>query len=84
MILKNILKTKTVSVWGLGYLGYNTILKLQSRGFNVLVYNLNMKQVRMFLQRKYPGKEHIASWSSSNFLPDLDFDKIKIAKDPSI
>jgi nucleotide sugar dehydrogenase len=82
VILKNILKTKTVSVWGLGYLGYTTILRLQNSGFNVVAYDLNQEHLDLFASSKYPTKEQIAVWSQMGYLPKLDYDKVKIAKDP--
>jgi UDP-N-acetyl-D-mannosaminuronate dehydrogenase len=82
MILKNILKTKTVSVWGLGYLGYTTMLKLQNSGFNILAYDINANQLKQFLSGKYPIKNQIAAWSRMGYLPKLDYAKIKAVNDP--
>lgn len=82
MVLRDILRTKTVSVWGLGYLGYTTILKLQNSGFNVLVYDLNDNQLKRFMSGKYPDKERLAYWSHLGYLPKVDFNKIKVAKGP--
>lgn len=82
MVIDNILKNKTVSVWGLGYLGYTMMLKLQSSGFNIVVYDLNSSQLKEFASGNYPDKERIASWSRMGYLPRLDLDRIKVAKDP--
>lgn len=81
MLLENILKTKSVSVWGLGYLGYTTMLKLQNSGFNVLAYDLNSEQLRLFATGKYPDSEQKAVWSRTGYLPSLNYDKIKIISD---
>lgn len=82
MVIDNILKNKTVSIWGLGYLGYTMMLKLQNSGFNIVVYDLNPSQLKEFASGNYPDKERLASWSRLGYLPKLDLDKIKIAKDP--
>lgn len=82
MILKDILKTKTVSVWGLGYLGYTTIFRLQNSGFNVVVYDLNQAQLSRFRSPEYPTKEQVDVWSQTGYLPQLDYNKIKVAKSP--
>lgn len=82
MILKNILKNKTVSVWGLGYLGYTTILKLHEAGFNIVAYDLNKKQLDAFRSGNYPSKDQIAIWSRSGYLPKVDYGRIKVASSP--
>lgn len=82
MVLKDILDTKTVAVWGLGYLGYTTILKLQQNGFKVLVYDLNTSQLKQFMSGKYPDKKRIAYWSHMGYSPKVDFDKIKVVRNP--
>lgn len=82
MILENILKTKTVSVWGVGYLGYTTMLKFQNSGFNILAYDLNAQQLEQFLNGKQPTKTQIANWSGMGYLPKLDYSKIKVAINP--
>jgi len=83
MALKDILKKKTVSVWGLGYLGYTTILKMQNNGFNILAYDPNVDQLNQFVSGKYPGKERLAAWSSLGYMPKLDYSKIKVVGSPS-
>lgn len=82
MFLKDVLKTKTVSVWGLGYLGYTTMLKLQDRGFSAVVYDINKKQLELFSNKKYPTADQVASWSQMGYIPKLDYRKIKLADNP--
>ena len=36
---EKLLKNKVVSVWGAGYLGYTEIMRLQSNGFKVNVFD---------------------------------------------
>ncbi|MBN1353828.1 MAG: hypothetical protein JW994_04090 [Candidatus Omnitrophica bacterium] len=82
MTLTNILKSKTASVWGLGYLGYTTMLKLQNSGFNIIAYDTNKHQLRQFLNGQHPNKGQIAIWSQMNYLPKLDQRKIKTVTSP--
>lgn len=76
MFLKNILKTKKASVWGTGYLGYTTMLKLQNSGFYISAYDLYLRQFSLFLKGKYPSKEQMASWSLTDYLPELNYQKV--------
>ncbi|MFA5339112.1 MAG: UDP binding domain-containing protein [Candidatus Omnitrophota bacterium] len=80
MIFENIMKNKTVSVWGLGYLGYTTIFKLQTSGFKVKVYDLNAGQLKAFTGGRYPDNNQKATWSLNGFLPKLDYPAIQVAK----
>lgn len=80
MFLKDLLKTKTVSVWGLGYLGYTTILKLQNSGFNVVAYDLTKEQLNQFKSGNYPTQSQINSWSRLGYVPKLDYSRVKVAK----
>ena len=80
MLLKNILRTKTVSLWGLGYLGYTTMLKLQNSGFNIIGHDVNSDQLKQFLKGGYPDKGQKAAWSRTGYVPKLDNAKIRISK----
>jgi nucleotide sugar dehydrogenase len=79
MLFENILKNKNASVWGLGYLGYTTMLKLQDGGFNVVAHDLNSAQLELFSSGKYPTAQQRAVWSISGYLPKLDYARIKVA-----
>jgi len=78
----DILKTKRVSVWGLGYLGYTTMLKLQNSGFHITAYDLNQEQLRLFASKRHPNKGQKAVWTRIGYLPKLDYSKINVAKSP--
>lgn len=82
MMLNDILKTKTVSVWGLGYLGYTTILKLQDNGFQIVAYDIKKKQMKHFSSRKYPSKGQIVIWSRTGYVPKLNYKNIRVASNP--
>ena len=81
-MIKNILKTKTISVWGLGYLGYTTMLKFQNSGFRITAYDATTSQLKEFLSGKYPNTERVAAWSRMGYLPELDQDKLKVTRLP--
>lgn len=82
MFLQEILKEKTISVWGLGYLGYTTILKLQDSGFNILAYDFNQTKMKDILTGRYPSKEQIVSWSGMGYAPSPNIKRIKIFPSP--
>lgn len=68
--------TKTVSVWGIGYLGYTTILRLQSKGFFVNCSTFD-KDVQEDIQNgKYPYEHMGQTWSKSNDMPKADLSKV--------
>lgn len=83
MFPKDVLKTKTVSVWGLGYLGYTTILRLQNNGFNVVAYDPDKRRMEQFIKGKYPDKKQADSWSHMGYLPKPDLSKVKITNSPA-
>ncbi|MDD3465776.1 MAG: hypothetical protein PHE67_01410 [Campylobacterales bacterium] len=67
--------TKTVSVWGIGYLGYTTVLRLQSKGFFVNCSTFD-KDVQKDIQNgKYPYEDMRQAWSKSNDMPKVDLSK---------
>ena len=77
----NVLRTKEVSVWGIGYLGYTKVLKLQSKGFRVKVFDITNSG---FNNKKrngsYPDKMMAYRWSKSGSIPSIDFSRFKLAK----
>lgn len=83
MPVLNLLKHKKVSVWGLGYLGYTAMLKLQDNGFDVLAYDLNPRQLKLYEKNNYPAQEQALAWSRTGYVPKLDFEKIKVTRSPS-
>ncbi|MDD5246472.1 MAG: UDP binding domain-containing protein [Candidatus Omnitrophica bacterium] len=82
MAQENIFLNKTVSVWGLGYLGYTTICKLQNSGFKINAFDLKTPQLEAFRNRNYPDRNQRAVWSISGYLPQPDYERVKIAKTP--
>lgn len=73
--------TKTVSVWGIGYLGYTTILRLQSKGFFVNCSTFE-KDVQNDLQTgQYPYEDMKQTWSLNNDIPKIDLNKVIFSND---
>jgi UDP-N-acetyl-D-mannosaminuronate dehydrogenase len=78
---ETLLKSKLISVWGAGYLGYTKILKLQSIGFKVNIFDItNSAFEEKIHKNRYPDIEQIYSWSQSGNVPLLDASKINIIK----
>ncbi len=78
---ERVLKTKKVSVWGIGYLGYTTILRLQENGFSSSVFDFTESRLIELKDNTYPRKEQFDSWSKNGKVPSVNLDKITIAKD---
>lgn len=76
-----LLQTKTISVWGVGYLGYTTILRLQKNGFYTTIYDFNESRLDDLVDGNYPNKEQLNSWSKNGKMPTLNFEKLEIVKD---
>ena len=79
-----ILKTKNISIWGIGYLGYTTILRLQDNGFYSTVYDFNIQRLDNLLDGSYPNKEQLNSWSKSGKIPSINLKNIEIVKDNTL
>jgi len=75
-ILNRYLFTKRVSIWGMGYLGYTMLLRLQSKGFYADVYDISSERLELLLSEKYPIKEQKVAWSSKGEVPAIDISKI--------
>ncbi|NOX16287.1 MAG: hypothetical protein GXP61_09770, partial [Epsilonproteobacteria bacterium] len=78
-----LLKSKKISIWGIGYLGYTTVLRLQKNGFYAMVYDFNESRLDDLVKNDYPNKEQLNGWSKNGKVPILNFDKLEIVKDNS-
>lgn len=77
---QRILADKRVSVWSLGYLGYTTLLCLQSKGFCADVYDIIAPdRVKELLKGDHPVKDYNERWSSRGDIPPIDLTKIHSA-----
>ena len=72
---------KTVSVWGIGYLGYTTILRLQSKGFYVNCFSFDQAVFDDIQTGKYPYEYMRQAWSLNNDMPRIDIEKVNFCKD---
>lgn len=81
---KLILQTKKVSVWGIGYLGYTTILRLQKNGFCATAYDFNEARLDELTNNTYPSKEQLNSWSKNGKVPVINLEKLNVVKDNNL
>lgn len=78
---EKLLKNKVVSVWGAGYLGYTEIMRLQSNGFKVNVFDYTDTGFNEKIKKnEYPGREQVYSWSGKDYVHPIDISKINIAE----
>ncbi len=77
----HLLSKRRVSVWGVGYLGYTTLLWLQSKGFMADVFIFEPDLIKPFQIGNYPLQVQSETWSSKGDIPTLDLDKISVAGD---
>lgn len=80
---ERLLKTKEVSIWGLGYLGYTLLLRLQGLGFRAKVFDLSSMNNKKFLSDNYPQAKQVISWSKLRSVPELKKDQVDFHWDPS-
>jgi UDP-N-acetyl-D-mannosaminuronate dehydrogenase len=78
---ESLLYTKKISIWGIGYLGYTTILRLQKFGFFTTLYDFNEQRLDDLLYNQYPSKKQINTWSKYGNLPNININKIDVVKD---
>jgi len=79
---EELLKTRKVAVWGMGYLGYTFLLRLQAYGFTARVVDLNGDNIRRLNSNEYPTKSQIKSWSRSKNIPSLNKDLLEPIEKP--
>ncbi|MBF0329981.1 MAG: hypothetical protein HQL10_12550 [Nitrospirae bacterium] len=77
-----LLASKTVSVWGIGYLGYSTILLLQSQGFFVNVYSWDNVTAADIKKGAYPTGKQRNLWSVKDEVPAVDISRLSIKSSP--
>lgn len=76
----HLLKTKNISVWGIGYLGYTKTLKLQSKGFSVNVFDITKSGFKgKKSNNNYPDKTMAYRWSESGTIPLIDHSKLHLS-----
>lgn len=73
--------TKRISIWGIGYLGYTTILRLQSKGFTINCSTFDKDVQQDIYADKYPYEYMKQTWSLNNDLPKINLEKILFCTD---
>lgn len=73
---RELLGARRISVWGIGYLGYTSLLMLQSKGFFADIYDFDTIRLEHFMAGKYPAKEHKESWSSKSDIQQIDLSRV--------
>jgi UDP-N-acetyl-D-mannosaminuronate dehydrogenase len=77
-----VMSNKIVSVWGVGYLGYTTLLILQKSGFSATIYDFDESRLQGILDKTYPNREQLNSWTKYGKVPKPDLNYLKIANEP--
>ena len=78
---ERLLNNKIISVWGIGYLGYTKILKLQAYGFKVNAFdNTNTGFKEKIKHNNYLTNELVFRWSEHAYIPPIDITKINIGE----
>lgn len=77
-IISRTLQHKTVSIWGIGYLGYTTIIQIQKHGFKCNVFDFFKQRLLDFKNDVYPYRINDETWSEYKTIPRIDKDSVKI------
>lgn len=77
-LFDKLLSEKKIAVWGMGYLAYTYMLKLQSVGLKVLLTDLYDSSMDSFSKGNYPTVEQKYLWTETGNLPSLDFSNIDL------
>lgn len=78
---KRLFERKAISVWGIGYLGYTTILRLQSKGFFVICSTIDKTIEKDIHKDTYPYEHMKQAWSLNNDIPRINLSKTAFASD---
>ncbi len=81
--IKKIHGSRRISVWGIGYLGYTWLLRLQSKGFFADVYDTSPERMKGLMSNAYPTKHQKEMWSSKGEIQALDLSKIASDNSPA-
>lgn len=77
---REILKNRKVSIWGVGYLGYTSILTLQRSGFRAAVYDFNEARLTELEKGRYPSEDQLNSWTKLGKMPEVNLDYVDIVR----
>ena len=74
---------KKISVWGGGYLGYTTVIQLQSAGFIVNLFDFGGNHISGLKDGSFPDIIQKESWSSRGEMPLINLSKLNICTEAS-
>jgi len=77
----SIINNKKVSVWGLGYLGYTTLITLQKFGFDAVIYDFNEIRLKEISSGLYPSSAQFNSWTLHGEIPRIDLAHVEVSND---
>ena len=79
--MKKMIQEKRVALWGMGYLGYTKLLRLQSKGFFADVFDFTDTGFSEKIRNndEYLTREQAFKWSETGIMPSLDIEKIAIS-----
>ncbi len=80
--MRGILGRKMAAVWGVGYLGYTTAIRLQAQGFHILLHDFSPQNMEALSSGDYPSSGVKEVWSRSLDVPGLDRSRLTLAADP--
>ena len=78
MVLKKLTESGSVAVWGSGYLGYSTAVRLQRYGLFVNIWGPEAENLVQLERGEYPDKTTQAAWTAVGFAPPLRKDRLRI------
>lgn len=80
---QRLLETKRVSLWGIGYLGYTMLLRLQASGFEADVFDFDTTRLADLSAGRYPLADQKLVWSAKGEMPSLDLSRIRVVDAPA-
>lgn len=84
MFIADLLRKKTLSIWGFGYLGYTTALRMQEHGFRIKVFDFSGQRFDAFEKNRYPGVAQKNHWSTRYSIPELNRETIDFCTQPNL
>lgn len=77
---KYLLASRSVTVWGAGYLGYTEALRMQAKGFFVTLWDNLPERLEALRQGEYPSQDIKEEWSLGSAIPFLDTQRLCLAQ----
>ena len=81
--IDKLLMNKKVSVWGGGYLGYTTVIRLQSAGFFVNLFDFGGNRIHGLKDGSFPDIVQKEAWTTSGELPLVSPYRLNICTEAS-